>query len=222
VKKTSLIKQISYKEAKELSFFGTKILHPVCLDVNEKGSIPSEIRYFDDPTSKEFTTIIKEVIKDDKIIRAISSIYKLSMVTIEGDTMIPLSGTASKLFSLLGEENVNIVFISQSSSENNLTFGIDFEDSKKVSFLLRNSELFGRNWFRIKINNDISLVAIIGSGILYTPGIAGKVFTTLGDNNINILAIAQGSSELNFTAIIERKDCEKAINVLYDVFINQK
>ncbi|MHA1883888.1 MAG: aspartate kinase [Promethearchaeota archaeon] len=222
IKKTSLIKQISYIEAKELSFFGTKILHPVCLDVNEKGSIPSEIRYFGDPTSKDYTTITKEIIKDDKIIRAISSIYKLSMVTIEGDTMIPLSGTASKLFSLLGDENVNIVFISQSSSENNITFGIDFEDSKKVSFLLRNSELFGRNWFRIKINNDISLVAIIGSGILYTPGIAGKVFTTLGDNNINILAIAQGSSELNFTSIIERKDCKRAINILYDVFINQK
>ncbi|MHA2121403.1 MAG: aspartate kinase [Promethearchaeota archaeon] len=222
VKKTSLIKQISYIEAKELSFFGTKILHPVCLDVNEKGGIPSEIRYFNNPTSKEFTTITKEIVQDSKIIKAISSIYKLSMVTIEGDTMIPLPGTASKLFSLLGGENVNLVFISQSSSENNITFGIDFEDSKKVSFLLRNSELFGRNWFRIKINNDISLVAIIGSGILYTPGIAGKVFTTLGDNNINILAIAQGSSELNFTAIIERKDCVKAINILYNVFINQK
>lgn len=144
---------------------------------------------------------------------------KLSMVTIEGDTMIPLSGTASKLFSLLGENNVDVVFISQSSSENNLTFGINYEDSKRVSFLLRNSDLFGKNWFRIKINSDISLVAVIGAGILHTPGIAGKVFTTLGNNNINILAIAQGSSELNFTAIIERKNCKEAINVLYNAFI---
>jgi aspartokinase/homoserine dehydrogenase 1 len=142
------------------------------------------------------------------------------MVTVEGDTMIPLPGTASKLFSLLGDNNVDVVFISQSSSVNNITFGINFQDSKKVSFLLRNSELFGKNWFRIKINNDISLVAIIGAGLLHTPGIAGKVFTTLGDNKINILAIAQGSSELNFTAIIERKDCSKAINVLYDAFIS--
>ena len=142
------------------------------------------------------------------------------MVTIEGDTMVPLSGTASKLFSLLGDNNVDVVFISQSSSENNLTFGINYEDSKKVSFLLRNSDLFGKNWFRIKINNDISLVAVIGAGVLHTSGIAGKVFTTLGNNNINILAIAQGSSELNFTAIIERKNCEKAINVLYHAFIS--
>jgi aspartate kinase len=218
---TSLIKNISYIEAKELAFFGTKVLHPLCLDVSEKGNIPSEIRSFSDPESEEFTTIKKEIVKNEKIIKAITSIYMLSMVTVESDTMVPLPGTASKIFSLLGDNNINIVFISQSSSENNITFGIDFEDSKKVSFLLRNSELFGKKWFRIKINNDISLVAVIGAGVLHTPGIAGKVFTTLGDNNINILAIAQGSSELNFTAIIERKNCEKAINILYDAFIRQ-
>ena len=216
----SLLKQISYIEAKELAFFGTKVLHPLCLDVSEKGNIPSEIRPFSDPASEEFTTFTKEIAKNEKIIKAITSIYKLSMVTVESDMMVPLPGTASKLFSLLGDNNVNLVFISQSSSENNITFGIDYEDSKKVSFLLRDSEFFGKKWFRIKINNDISLVAVIGAGVLHTPGIAGKVFTTLGNNNINILAIAQGSSELNFTAIIERKNCKEAINVLYRAFIN--
>jgi len=220
--KTSLLKQISYVEAKELAFFGTKVLHPLCLDVCEKGDIPSEIRSFSDPTSNDFTTFTKEIFRNGRIIKAITSLYKLSMVTIESDMMVPLSGTASKLFSLLGDNNVNIVFISQSSSENNITFGIYFDDSKKVSFLLRNSEFFGKQWFRIKINNDISLVAIIGAGVLHTPGIAGKVFTMLGENNINILAIAQGSSELSFTAIIERKNCKKAINVLYNAFINKK
>ncbi len=220
--KASLLKQISYIEAKELAFFGTKILHQLCLDVSEKGNIPSEIRPFSDPNSDEFTSFTKEIIRNGKIIKAITSINKLSMVTIESDMMVPLPGTASKLFSLLGDNNVNIIFISQSSSENNITFGIDFEDSKKVSFLLRDSEFFGKKWFRIKINNDISLAAIIGAGVLHTPGIAGKVFTTLGENNINVLAIAQGSSELNFTAIIERKNCKKAINVLYSAFINQK
>ena len=220
-KKTALLRQISYIEAKELAFFGSKILHPLCLDMNEKGDIPSEIKSFKEPESEEFTTITKEIIKDDNVVKAVTSIYKLSMVTVESDTMIPLTGTASKLFSLLGDNNVTTVFISQSSSENNITFGIDYEDSTKVSFLLRNSDLFGKKWFRIKIDNDISLVAVIGAGLLYTPGIAGKVFTTLGDNNINIKAIAQGSSEMNFTAIIDRVDCDKAINVLYDAFINQ-
>ena len=110
--KTALLKNISYIEAKELAFFGSKVLHPVCLDVNEKRSIPSEIRFFENPNSEEFTTITKEVIKDEKIIKAITSIERLSMVTIESGTMISLPGTVSKLFSLLGDDNINIKFIS--------------------------------------------------------------------------------------------------------------
>ena len=219
--KTDLLRQISYIEAKELAFFGSKVLHPVCLDVNEKRDIPSEIRDFNDPGANEFTTITKEIVKNKKKIKAIASIERLTMVTIESGTMISLHGTVSKLFSLLGDNNVNIKFISQSSSENNITFGIDLEDSMKVSFLLRNSEFFGKQWFSIKIDNDISLIAVIGAGMLHTPGIAGKVFTTMGNNTINVRAIAQGSSELNITFIIERKDCKKAVNVLYNAFINQ-
>ena len=220
--KADLLKQISYIEAKELAFFGSKVLHPVCLDVNEKRNIPSEIRPFNNPDSEEFTTITKEIVKDEKTIKAVTSIQKLSMVTIESGTMISLPGTASKLFLLLSDNNINIKFISQSSSENNITFGIDIEDSMKVSFLLRNSELFGKQWFSIKIDNDISLIAVIGAGMLHTPGIAGKIFTTLGNYNINVRAIAQGSSELNITIIIGRKDCKIAVNALYDAFINKK
>lgn len=216
---TALLKNISYLEAKELAFFGSKVLHPVCLDVNEKRNIPSEIRPFEDPFSDDFTTITKDIIQTNEIIRAITSVEKLSMVTIESGTMVSLPGTASKLFSLLGDNNINIMFISQSSSENNITFGIDQEDSMKVSFLLRNSEFFGKQWFSIKIDRDIALIAVIGAGMLHTPGVAGKIFTTLGNNKINVRAIAQGSSELNITFIIERDDCRNAINVLYDAFI---
>ncbi|MBD3212130.1 MAG: aspartate kinase [Candidatus Lokiarchaeota archaeon] len=218
--KASLLKYISYLEAKELAFFGSKVLHPLCLDVNEKRNIPSEIRPFNNPKAAEYTTITKEAQKGDKIIKAITSIERISMVTIESGTMISLPGTAAKLFNLLGDNNINIKFISQSSSENNITFGIDLEDSMKVSFLLRNSDWFGKQWFSIKIDNDISLIAVIGAGMLHTPGIAGKVFTTLGDNDINVRAIAQGSSELNITIIVQRKDCKDAVNVLYDAFID--
>ena len=219
---TALLKKISYIEAKELAFFGSKVLHPLCLDVNEKRNVPSEIRQFTEPDAEDYTTISKEIIKDKNIIKAITTIQKLSMVTIESGTMVSLPGTVSKLFSLLGDNNINIKFISQSSSENNITIGFDIEDSMKVSFLLRNSDLFGKQWFSIKIDNDISLIAVIGSGMLHSPGVAGKIFTTLGNNGINVRAISQGSSELNITFIIERKDCKKAVNVLYDVFINQK
>ncbi len=218
--KASLLKQISYIEAKELAFFGSKVLHPVCLDVNEKREIPSEIRPFDDPESSEYTVITKDIKKDDKIIKAITSIQKISMATITSGTMVSLPGTVSKLFSLLGNNNINIIFISQSSSENNITFGINFDEAMKVSFLLRNSEFFGKQWFNIKIDHDISLIAVVGGGMLQTPGVAGKVFSTLGNNGVNVKAIAQGSSELNITIIIDREDCKKAVDALYDAFIN--
>jgi len=217
--KAVLLRKISYIEAKELAFFGTKVLHPLCLDVSEKGKFLSEIRSFHDPYSDEFTTITEEFTKEVLGIRAITYIYRLSLVTIKSGTMISLPKTASKLFSLLDENNITIKFISQSSSENNITFVIPMEDSMKVSSLLRNSEYFGKQWFSIKIDNNISLIAVIGAGMMYTPGIAGKIFTTLGNNDVNVRAIAQGSSELNFTAIIERENCKKAINVLYDAFI---
>ena len=218
--KAILLRKISYIEAKELAFFGTKVLHPLCLDVSEKGKFPSEIRSFHDPYTDEFTMINLEYAKDVPGIKAITYIYRLSMVTIKSGTMISLPKTASKLFSLLDENNITIKFISQSSSENNITFVIPMDDSMKVSSLLRNSEYFGKQWFSIKIDNNISLIAIIGAGMMYTPGIAGKIFTTLGNNDINVSAIAQGSSELNFTAIVERENCKKAINVLYDAFID--
>ncbi len=217
--KAVLLRKISYIEAKELAFFGTKVLHPLCLDISEKGKFTSEIRSFYDPYTDEFTMITQEFTKDVSAIKAISYIYRLSMVTIKSGTMISLPKTASKLFSLLDENNITIKFISQSSSENNITFVIPMEDSMKVSSLLRNSEYFGKQWFSIKIDNNISLIAVIGAGMMYTPGIAGKIFTTLGNNNINVRAIAQGSSELNFTIIVERENCKKAINVLYDDFI---
>ncbi|MBY9005700.1 MAG: aspartate kinase [Candidatus Lokiarchaeota archaeon] len=215
----SLLNQISYLEAKELAFFGSKVLHPLCLDVNEKGNIPSEIRSFNNPNSNEYTKITKEIIKSKRVIKAIASIQRLSMVTIESGTMISLPGTVAKLFNLLAENNINIKFISQSSSENNVTIGIDFEDSMKVSYILRNSDWFGKQWFSIKIDNDISLIAVIGAAMLHTRGIAGKIFTVLGEQDINIRAISQGSSELNITIIIERDDCKKAVNVLYNAFI---
>jgi aspartokinase/homoserine dehydrogenase 1 len=218
--KATLLRKISYFEAKELAYFGTKVLHPLCLDVSEKGKFPSEIRSFYEPYSDDYTTIACDYTTDVLGIKAISYIYRLSMVTIKSGTMISLPKTVSKLFSLLDENNITIKFISQSSSENNITFVILMEDSMKVSSLLRNSEYFGKQWFSIKIDNNISLIAVIGAGMMYTPGIAGKIFTTLGNNEINVRAIAQGSSELNFTAIIERENCKKAINVLFNAFID--
>jgi len=218
-KRAKLLNHISYAEAKELAAFGTKILHPLCLITLEKQGIPAEIRNFAHPNAPNFTTISNVIEKKTEIVKAITCLPEISLVTVESQAMVSLPGTAAKLFSLLGDNHVNIVFISQASSENNITFGVGKQDGHKTGELLRHSPNFGTHWFSVKIENDASLIAIIGAGMLHVPGVAGKLFNALGKHAINVRAIAQGSSELNITVIIAREDLENAIHVLYATFI---
>ncbi len=218
-KRAKLLTHISYAEAKELAAFGTKILHPLCLITLERQGIPAEIRNFGRPNSENFTAISNVIEKRAEIVKAITCLPDISLVTVESQAMVSLPGTAAKLFSILGENHINIVFISQASSENNITFGVAKQEGHKTGEILRHSPHFGTHWFSVKIENDASLVAIIGAGMLHVPGVAGKLFSALGKHAINVRAIAQGSSELNITVIIARRDLENAIHVLYEVFI---
>lgn len=220
-KRAKLLTHISYAEAKELAAFGTKILHPLCLITLERQGIPAEIRNFGNPDSKNFTAISNVIEKKTEIVKAITCLPEISLVTVESQAMVSLPGTAAKLFSILGENQINIMFISQASSENNITFGVSREEGHRTGEILRHSPHFGTNWFSIKVESDASLVAIIGAGMLHVPGVAAKFFGALGQHAINVRAIAQGSSELNITVIIARKDLESAIHVLYEAFIGK-
>ncbi len=219
--RAKLLRRISFLEAKQLAFFGSKVLHPLCLSTADKGNADVELRNYNEPFDERYTLITKKLIKEVSIIKSITAIENLDMVTIEGESMVSLPGSAAKIFSLMGEHNINIKFISQSSSENNITFGV----ADKVGFytgqLLASSKYFGDRWVNIRVEHDVSLVAVIGAGMANTPGIAGKVFTALGNSGINIRAIAQGSSELNISFVIAKDDLEKAIRLLYKQFIDK-
>ncbi len=217
--RAKLLTHISYAEAKELAAFGTKILHPLCLITLERQGIPAEIRNFGHPDSLNYTSISNVIEKKTDIVKAITCLPDISLVTVESQAMVSLPGTAAKLFAILGDNQINIVFISQASSENNITFGVAKQEGHKTGDVLHHSPHFGTHWFSVKIENDASLVAIIGAGMLHVPGVAGRLFSALGKHAINVRAIAQGSSELNITVIIARKDLENAIHVLYEVFI---
>ncbi|MHA1341854.1 MAG: aspartate kinase [Promethearchaeota archaeon] len=214
-----LVTNISFKEAKELAFFGSKILHPLCLNLAEKKNVKVEIRCFEKPFVEEFTSISTEKIEKESVIKAITALENIAMVTVEGESMVNLPGVAAKLFSLMAENNININFISQSSSENNITFGVDEEDGFKAGYILAMSDYFGSRWVKVKVDHEVSLVAVVGEGMQHRKGIAGKVFTTLGMADVNVIAIAQGSSELNITFVIKRNDLKKAIQALYHTFI---
>jgi aspartate kinase len=212
-----LIRNISYAEAREMAFFGSKILHPLCILPVEKREIPIHIRNFDDPDKDEFTTIevTKEKVKG--IVKAIS-VQDSAMLTVESDVMVSLPGTAAKVFDILGAANVNVIMISQSSSENNITFLVEGKMGEKAKEALRKSKFFGEQWFNIKLENNVALLAIVGAGMAFTPGVAGRIFSALGQAEVNVRAIAQGSSEINISVAIESKDVQQAVHAIHEEF----
>lgn len=216
--RAKLIRDISYAEAKELAFFGAKLLHPLCLIPAERKSIPVEIRNFWKMDSDEYTAISNVVEARASVVKAVSGMDKVAMITVEGEAMVSRPGTAAKLFTIMGEENVNIRMISQSSSENNITLVIDLADKDKAVEAIRRSNFFGSRWIKIHVEDDVGLVSVVGAGMKNTPGIAARVCSALGRRGINIRAIAQGSSELNITLVISRKDLKEAVKAIHDEF----
>jgi aspartate kinase len=215
----ALISQISYAEAREMSFFGSKVLHPLCLKTAEMRHLIIELRNFDAPFAEEFTRIVPKAIiprRSHEFIKAITCVERLAMVTVLSDAFISLPGTIAKIFKHLADNQILIYFISQSSSENNVTFGVAEDDGRQVVQILRSSPHFKQDWTEILLEEDNALVTVVGAGMQYKIGVAGLLFTTLGNDGINIRAISQGSSEMNITIVIKRTDLDRTIRTIYD------
>jgi len=213
-----LIEEISYDEAKELAFFGSKILHPVCLRMAMDQDISVQLRNFCKTTDMPFTTISKYKRKAGEIIKSIACLEKCTMITLQGAAMVSLPGIAARLFAIMAREKINIILISQASSENNITFVVSQQDGKAAVKALKDSKFFGKQWFDI-ISEDMSLIAAVGHGMAFQAGVAGKIFTALGDASVNVRAIAQGSSELNISILIDHKDLKNAVHAIHEKFI---
>ncbi len=212
-----LIRNISYAEARELAFFGSKILHPLCIFPMEKRSIPIQLRNFNDPDKEEFTEIQAAQEKATDIVKAIT-VQDAAIITVEGVAMVSLPGTAAKVFDVLGEANVNVIMISQSSSENNITFMVERRSGQKAQEALSKSKFFGEQWFNIKLEKQVALLAIVGAGMAFTPGVAGRIFTALGKAKVNVHTIAQGSSEINISIGIAASDVQQGVRAIYHEF----
>ncbi|TFG05143.1 MAG: aspartate kinase [Promethearchaeota archaeon] len=215
--KARLIPNISYAEARELAFFGSKVLHPLCIFPMEKRQIPIQIRNFDQPGQENFTTIEATQETITGIVKAIT-VQDAAMITVESDAMVSLPGTAAKVFDILGNAGVNVIMISQGSSENNITFLVERKSGEAAKKALSQSKFFGQQWFNIKLDPNISLIAIVGAGMAYTPGVAGRIFTALGSAKANVRAIAQGSSEINISIAVESKDATHAVQAIHKEF----
>jgi aspartokinase/homoserine dehydrogenase 1 len=215
-----IIPQISYQEAMELSHFGAKVIYPPTIQPVMGKGIPVWIKNTFAP-SDEGTLIESVTRKDGDIVRGISSINNIALISLEGSGMIGIPGFSKRLFEALSSEKINVILITQSSSEHSICVGIDSGSAVRAKSAVDSAfanEIALNKVEPLQIESDLSIVALVGENMKSHPGISGRMFSAMGRNGVNVRAIAQGSSEKNISAVIATRDVRKAINVLHEEF----
>ncbi|MFC0876356.1 bifunctional aspartate kinase/homoserine dehydrogenase I [Saccharicrinis sp. FJH2] len=219
IKNAYPIEKLSYSEAMELSHFGAKVIYPPTIYPVLLKEIPVMIKNTINP--EVVGTLISKERDSGKAIKGISSINDTCLITIQGIGMVGVIGINHRLFEALAKANISVFLVSQASSENSTSFAIKNADAEKAERAIRMEfakEFEFGDINHIIIEKDLATIAIVGENMKHTPGIAGKLFQTLGKNGINVIACAQGASELNISFVIKLESLRKALNVIHESF----
>ncbi len=220
VKQAKPIEHISYHEAMELSHFGAKVLFPPTIQPVLEKQIPIRIKNTFEPQAAG-TLITQTTNSETSPAKGISHIENVALLTIEGSGMIGIPGFTKRILSVLSDANINVSLVTQASSEHFLCMGIESNDIPLAKSLFESAFAYEMSQGIVDpliIEDDLAIIALVGDNMKSHQGISGKMFSTLGRNNVNIRAIAQGASEKNITAVIEHKDIKKALNTLHNAF----
>nr|HQU74096.1 bifunctional aspartate kinase/homoserine dehydrogenase I [Calditrichia bacterium] len=213
--------QISYEEAMEMSHFGAKVIYPPTLQPVFNKKIPIRIKNTFRP--EDPGTLIGEKSGPPQLhrVKGISSINDITLLTVQGSGMVGVPGIAARLFNALANRDISVVLITQASSEHSISIAIEPSEALKARIVLEEEfyyEIKAHKIDPVRLEKQLSIVALIGENMRHTPGIAGKMFWALGNAGVNICAIAQGSSELNISAAIHKDDLDAALNALHQAF----
>ncbi len=222
VKQAKPIKNISYQEAMELSHFGAKVLYPPTIVPVLSKNIPIYIKNTM-AAGEDGTRIGNQTNDTSNLIKGISHISDIALLTLEGAGMVGISGISKRLFDVLSQQQVNIIMITQASSEHSICIGLMETDALRAKNAIETEFAYEKTLNRIDpvvVETSLSIIAVVGESMKSHQGISGKMFSTLGKNNVNIRAIAQGASEKNISAVIAKKDVKKALNSLHEVFFD--
>ncbi len=218
------LNHVTYEEAMEMSHFGTKVIHPSAMQPAFERNIPIRIR---NTFNQAFggTVISRNRANLEYLISGISSVEQIALLRVQGSGMIGVTGISSRLFTSLARVNINIILITQASSEHTICFAVAPEDALRAKEAIEKEfalEIQAHQIDRVIVEKDLSIVAAVGENMRHTPGIAGRLFQILGKNDINVVAIAQGSSELNISAVIDRTDEARALNAIHSAFFKKE
>ena len=225
VEKAYTIESLTYSEAMELSHFGAKVIYTPTLRPVYKENIPVIVRNTFNPESKGTLISHKSTDGSRSPIKGISSIDHIDLITLQGPAMVGVTGTSARLFGALAKHEVNIILITQASSEYSITFAVNPANTVSASEAIYNEfdrEIALNNELKIVLEKNLSIIAIVGEKMKNTPGISATLFRSLGRNGINVIATAQGSSELNISVVIRNENLSKALNVIHDGFFLSK
>ena len=220
VEKALSIPKMTYAEAVEMSHFGAKVIYPPTIHPAMDRGIPLLIKNTFNPRHPG-TLISADSSEDKKAVKGISSISDITLLTLQGSGLFGVPGIAGRLFRSLSEANINVILITQGSSEHSISFAVQPENTAKAKKQVEHEfslEISRGTVEPLKAETNLTTIAIIGENMRFTPGIAGKMLTALGNNGINAIAIAQGSSELNISVVVNRENEKKALNVLHEAF----
>ena len=223
VKQAYPISEISYEEAMELSHFGAKVLYPPTIQPALRKEIAIRIKNTFDPES--VGTLICKNPENGNEVKGISHIEDVSLITLEGGGMVGIPGFSKRLFETLSQQKINVVFITQASSEHSICVGVYENDAAKAKELLDETfsiEIDKKKIKPIIVENNLAIIAVVGESMKNYQGLSGQMFSALGRNNVNVRAIAQGSSEKNISAVINKYDAKKALNTLHEQFFEER
>lgn len=218
VRKAFAVPGMSYEEAMELSHFGAKVIYPPTMQPALAANIPLRIRNTFNPAC-EGTLIGRNLQHHEFPATGISSISSIALLRVEGSGMIGVSGVAMRVFKALATHSLNVILITQASSEHTICVAVEPDQAERARQVIDDEFALEIETARVEpviVERDLSIVSIVGENMRRTPGVSGKVFSALGRNGINISAIAQGSSELNISIVIEKRNEKKALNALHD------
>jgi len=221
VKKAFPIRKMTYEEAMEMSHFGAKVIYPPTIIPALAKKIPIRIKNSYDPDSPG--TLISDKPSSDHryIAKGISAINQIGLLTLQGSGMIGVAGTSARLFGALARKEISIILITQGSSEHSICLAIKPEDADAAREAIESEfdlEIKAGYIEPVRIETDLAIIALIGENMKSRPGISGKLFQALGRNGINVVATAQGSSELNISVVIPKTDVSKALNAIHESF----
>lgn len=215
--------EISYGEAAELSYFGAKVIHPKTILPAAEKNQPIRILNSFDP-SHPGTLIVREPRKNGLKISGITAIRNVSLVTVEGRGMQGVPGMAARVFSTVAREKINVLMISQSSSEQNICFIVETPSAPRAIAALNGEfelDIARQNIERVWSQDNIVIVAVVGSALKTTPGIAARVFGAMADRGLNVIAIAQGSSEYNLSVVVAANEADDTVRAIHGAFVGK-